>query len=317
MTEHITSAAPAARTVATGLRFPEGPIAMPDGSVILVEIERGTLTRVKPDGSTEVIAETGGGPNGAAIGPDGRCYICNNGGFKWHYADDGGMRSIAQADDYKGGSIQAVDLKTGAVETLYTHCGEVQLRGPNDIVFDKQGGMYFTDLGKTRARDWDRTSIYYAKADGSHIQEVAYPLITPNGISLSPDEKTVYVAETWTGRLWAFALEAPGKIKPEPWPIPHGGRLVANTSGFRNFDSLAVEADGRICIATLFDPGITVMTPDGSSVEHVPMPGDPYCTNICFGGDGLKTAFITQSYYGRLVAVDWPRAGLPLNFLNK
>ena len=148
MTEHITSAAPAARTVATGLRFPEGPIAMPDGSVILVEIERGTLTRVKPDGSTEVIAETGGGPNGAAIGPDGRCYICNNGGFKWHYADDGGMRSIAQADDYKGGSIQAVDLKTGAVETLYTHCGEVQLRGPNDIVFDKQGGMYFTDLGK-------------------------------------------------------------------------------------------------------------------------------------------------------------------------
>ncbi len=317
MVKHITSPEPAVRVITTGLRFPEGPIAMPDGSVILVEIERGTLTRCNPDGSTEVIAETGGGPNGAAMGPDGRIYICNNGGFKWFYGEDGGMRSIAQADNYAGGSIQAVDIKTGKVETLYTHCGENQLRGPNDIVFDKQGGMYFTDLGKTRERDWDRTGIYYAKADGSYITEVAYPMITPNGTSLSPDEKTLYVAETWTGRLWAFELEAPGKVKKQPWPIPHGGRLVANTSGFRNFDSLAVEAGGNICIATLFDPGITVMTPDGSSVEHIPMSGDPYVTNICFGGPDLKTAFITQSYYGKLLAVDWPRPGLALNFLNK
>ncbi len=317
MPTYTTAPEPKIRTIATGLRFPEGPIAMPDGSVILVEIERQTLTRVNPDGSNEVIAETGGGPNGAAMGPDGRCYICNNGGFKWHYAEDGGRRSIAQADDYRGGSIQAVDLETGAVETLYTHCGEVQLRGPNDIVFDNQGGMYFTDLGKTRERDWDRTGIYYAKADGSYITEIAFPLITPNGIGLSPDERIVYVAETWTGRLWAFDLEAPGAVKKHPWPVPHGGRLVANTSGFRNFDSLAVEADGRVCIATLFDPGITVMTPDGKSVEHVPLPQDPYCTNICFGGPELKTAFITQSYYGTLVAIDWPRSGLPLNFLNQ
>ena len=316
MLKHITSPAPATRTVTTGLRFPEGPIAMPDGSVILVEIERQTLTRCFPDGSTEVIAETGGGPNGAAMGPDGRIYICNNGGLKWFYGDDGGMRSIAQADNYASGSIQAVDIKTGAVETLYAYCGENQLRGPNDIVFDSQGGMYFTDFGKTRERDWDRTGIYYAKADGSYITEVAYPMITPNGTSLSTDEKTLYVAETWTGRLWAFELELPGVVKPQPWPIPHGGRLVANTSGFRNFDSLAVEAGGNICIATLFDPGITVMTPDGSSVEHIPVPGDPYVTNICFGGTDLRTAFITQSYYGNLLAVDWPRAGLPLNFLN-
>ena len=69
--------------VATGLKFPEGPIAMPDGSVLLVEIARGTLSRVEPGGKVEVVAETGGGPNGAAIGPDGHCYICNNGGFDW------------------------------------------------------------------------------------------------------------------------------------------------------------------------------------------------------------------------------------------
>ena len=69
------------RTIADGLQFPEGPIAMPDGSVIVVEIARGTLTRVLLDGRKEVIADTGGGPNGAAIGPDGACYVCNNGGF--------------------------------------------------------------------------------------------------------------------------------------------------------------------------------------------------------------------------------------------
>ncbi len=70
------------REITDGLMFPEGPIAMPDGSVLLVEIARRTLTRVHKDGSKEIVAETGGGPNGAAIGPDGKCYICNNGGFR-------------------------------------------------------------------------------------------------------------------------------------------------------------------------------------------------------------------------------------------
>lgn len=305
------------RVIATGLRFPEGPVAMPDGSVLVVEIERGTLSRVQPDGAVEVVAETGGGPNGAAVGPDGRCYICNNGGFKWHYEAGGpGMRSIGQSDDYVTGSIQAVDLASGACETLYTACEGNKLCGPNDIVFDAEGGFYFTDLGKVRERDWDRTSIYYATVDGGHIVEVAHPMITPNGIGLSPDEKTLYVAETWTGRLWAFDIEAPGRVKKRPWPSPHGGWLVGNTTGYRNFDSLAVEADGRICIATLMNGGVTVMTPDGAEIEHVPMPDVLYTTNICFGGPELKTAYLTQSWHGTLIAVDWPRPGLPLNFLN-
>ncbi len=306
------------RVLASGLRFPEGPIAMPDGSVILVEIERGTLSRVAPDGGVHVVAELGGGPNGAAMGPDGRCYICNNGGFKWHYQPDGpGMRSVAQADDYSGGRIEVVDLETGEVEVLYTACGGIPLRGPNDLVFDREGGFYFTDLGKVRARDWDRTGIFYAQCDGSRIEEIAFPLVTPNGIGLSPDETTLYVAETWTGRLWKFAIEAPGKLKNHPWPSPHGGRLLGNATGFRNFDSLAVEADGRICVATLMDGGISVFTPDGGSMEHLPMPDRDYTTNICFGGPDLKTAFITEAWLGTLIAVDWPRPGLPLNFLNR
>src|SRR5262245_24583044 len=127
--------------IARGLRFPEGPIAMPDGSVVLVEIERQTLSRVRPNGEVSVIADRGGGPNGAAIGPDGRCYVCNNGGVEWHRRGETLVLGL-QAADYHGGSMQAVDLETGAVETLYTHSDQGQLCGPNDLVFDAYGGFW-------------------------------------------------------------------------------------------------------------------------------------------------------------------------------
>ena len=156
------------RVVARGLRFPEGPIAMADGSVLLVEVARGTLTRVRPDGALEVVAELGGGPNGAALGPDGAVYVCNNGGFRWHEGRHG-LIPLEQADDYSGGRIERVDLATGEVRVLYDRGPNGPLRGPNDIVFDRAGGMWFTDHGKTRARDMDRGGVYYASIDGGSI----------------------------------------------------------------------------------------------------------------------------------------------------
>ena len=299
------------RTLATGLQFPEGPVALADGSVVLVEIADGALTRIAADGSKTVVARTGGGPNGAAVGPDGKCYLANNGGFEWH-RENGHIRPLTQANDYSGGRLERVDLKTGAVEVLYRAHGEVPLKGPNDLVIDKAGGIYFTDLGKRRARDMDIGAIYYAAPDGSRIVEVAHPLVTPNGIGLSPDERTLYVAETEAARLWAFPIDSPGVVKKEKWPSPHGGRLVAGMGGYQRFDSLAMQADGRICVATLINGGITVISPDGRHVEHHAMP-DPMTTNICFGGADMKTAYITLSWTGRLVAVDWPSPGLRLN----
>jgi len=299
------------RTLAEGLAFPEGPVAMADGSVVLVEIAAGALTRIAADGTRNVVAHTGGGPNGAAIGPDGKCYIANNGGFDWH-VEGTRRRPIAQARDYVTGRLERVDMATGATQWLYSSCGEVRLKGPNDLVIDRGGGIYFTDLGKVRAREMDRGAVYYAKPDGSSIVEVAYPMVTPNGIGLSPDEKTLYVAETEAARLWAFPIEAPGVVGKEPWPSPHGGRLVAGMGGYQRFDSLAVQADGRICVATLINGGITVISPDGRHVEHHPMP-DPMTTNICFGGPDMKTAYITLAWTGKLVAAEWPSAGLRLN----
>lgn len=306
----------AIREIASGLRFPEGPIALPNGDVLLVEIEGGTLTRVKPDGRTEVVARPGGGPNGAAMGPDGKVYLCNNGGFEWLPLKDGGKRPGHQPADYSGGRIERVDLNTGAVEVLYTHGPNGPLRGPNDLVFDGHGGFWFTDLGKGRHRDLDRGGVYYARADGSSIQEVVYPMMTPNGIGLSPDGKRLYVAETQTARVWAFEVEAPGVVKKLPFPAPNGGTLLAAMSSFRLFDSLAVDSGGNVCVASLFEGGITVIPPDGGPSHLVPMP-DLYTTNICFGGPDLKTAFITLSVSGKLVAMDWPRPGVPLHGLNR
>ena len=300
------------RTVTEGLQFPEGPVACADGSVILVEIAAGAVTRVAPNGTKTVVAKPGGGPNGAAIGPDGKCYVANNGGFEWAVDDQGRRRPLTQAKDYVTGRLERIDLATGQVEALYRDCGGHQLRGPNDLVCDEHGGIYFTDLGKRRSREMDVGGIYYAKRDGSQIVEVAYPLVTPNGIGLSPDGKTLYVAETEAARLWAFDIVEPGAVKKDPWPSPHGGRIVAGMGGYQRFDSLAVQADGRIAVATLINGGITVISPDGKHVEHTPMP-DPMTTNICFGGPDMKTAFITLSWTGKLVAVDWPTAGLRLN----
>jgi gluconolactonase len=304
------------KEIASGLRFPEGPIAMPDGSVILVEIARGTLSRVQANGDVEVIASPGGGPNGAAIGPDGKCYVCNNGGFNW-FEKDGLLFPGTVSEDYTGGRIERIDLATGAVEVVYTECDGVPLKGPNDIVFDAQGGFWFTDHGKFRKRDEDRTGVFYATIDGQHISEQIFPLHSPNGIGLSPDENWVYTVETPTARVYGFELEAPGKIikgrGEAPWMH---GKLIATVPGYAMLDSLALDCDGNICIGTIMTGGISIVSPIDGSVRLIDMP-DMMTTNICFGGTDLKTAFVTLSATGRLVATEWERPGLPLNFLNK
>ena len=301
--------------LATGLRFPEGPIALPNGEMLLVEIERGTLTRIDARGSVSVVAKLGGGPNGAAIGPDGYCYVCNNGGFCW-LEDKSGLRPTLQPVDYRSGEIQRVDLKTGSFETIYRAVGKHPLRGPNDIVFDKSGGFWFTDNGKGRERELDRGGVYYAKPDGSFITEVIFPMLTPNGIGLSPNEDVLYVSETHSGRIWSFDVTAPGVIRKKPFPSPNGGTLLIGLQGFELLDSLAIDRDGNVCVATLYKGGITVVSPTGELLCHVPLP-DPFTTNICFGGAELKTAYVTLSHTGKLISMPWPINGLPLNFLNK
>lgn len=291
-----------------GLGFPEGPLVMADGSIILVEIKRQTLTRVW-DGRSEVIATLGGGPNGAALGPDGAIYVTNNGGFAWHEANGLTIPGHA-AKDYETGRIERVDLATGKAERIYEKIGEHKLRGPNDLVFDKGGGFWFTDLGKNYARHKDRGGLYYAKPDGSLIKEAAYGFVGLNGVGLSPDEKVVYAAETETAKLWAFDITGEGEVAPGMAGL--AGRQVCAQPQLVYFDSLAVQANGDVCVATILNGGITTITPAGVST-HTPLP-DPLVTNICFGGADMRDAYVTLSGTGKLAKLRWPEPGLKLNF---
>jgi gluconolactonase len=298
------------RLLAEGLRFPEGPVALADGSVLLVEIARRSLTRIDPDGGVDVIAPLRGGPNGAAIGPDGACYICNNGGDDFAELE-GVLLPTGRAADYDGGWIERVDLQTGRAETLYRQVDGRPLSAPNDLIFDDSGGFWFTDLGKSGDRARDFGGIHYARADGSAITQVVYPVHAPNGIGLSPDGKTLFVAELFTGRLIAFEVTGAGKLAGTGGILP--GRFVAAGPGRCLFDSIAVEADGTICVAAPIPGEVICYAPDGRMVERVTMPG-PLPTNLCFGGPERRTAYITLSGKGQLIAMDWPRAGLPLSY---
>lgn len=304
---------PRLHTLAEGLRFPEGPVVLPDGSISVVEIEAGRITAVAPDGTKRVIATPGGGPNGMALGPGGKLFLCNNGGFAWH--DQPGMlRPTGQAADYVTGRIEVVEPATGSVTRLYDRCGAHPLKGPNDIVFDPREGFWFSDLGKVRARDRDHGGIYWAASDGSRIVEAAYPVFGgANGIGLSPDGSVLYAAETETGRLWAWDVESPGVLRKEPWPSSAGGRVLCQFPGYRRLDSLAVAASGNIVVATLVSGEITTVSPTGEILHVATMP-ERMPTNICFGGPGLRTAYITLSTTGQLVACDWHEAGYALPY---
>jgi gluconolactonase len=291
--------------VAEGLRFPEGPVAMADGSVILTEIRGPWLTRIRPDGGREVLAETATGPNGAAIGPDGAVWIAVNGGA-FSYRDQDGLAIPGPTPPgHQGGAIQRFDLTTGTLETVYDG-----LVAPNDLVFDAAGGFWFTDHGLGLEGGRRHGALYHAGTDGASLSRQRGDLISPNGVGLSPDGRVVYVADTWLQRLWAFDVAEPGRLAPGPGYAP--GRVIANLQGYQLLDSLAVEAGGKICVATIVNGGITLFDPDGTT-EHLPVP-DPVTTNICFGGADMRDAWISAGATGRLYKARWPRPGLRLNF---
>jgi gluconolactonase len=296
--------------LADELEFPEGPIAMNDGSVIVTEMFVGALTRITPDGKKERIADCGGMTNGAAIGPDGAIYVTNNGGA-FAATRQNGLRFPGQTPpEHTGGSIQRVDIKSGKAETIYDACDGRRLVAPNDLVFDKQGGMWFTDHGCATPDGRKFGALCYALPDGSKISRQRDHTLSLNGVGLSPDETVVYAADTNVGRLWAFDIAEPGVLAPPAGFAP--GRVVLTLPGYQLLDSLAVEAGGKVCVATILNGGITAFDPDGTS-EHYAVP-DLITTNICFGGADMRDAWITAASTGKVYKTRWPRPGLKLNF---
>ena len=299
--------------VATGLKFPEGPVSRPDGSVIVVEIEGQQITQISPDGAKTVICRVPGGPNGAAIGPDGALYICNN-GHAMDFATDGEIRGPtgSLSSQYTGGSIQRVDLRSGDITTIHSHFNGKPLLAPNDLVFDKAGGLWFTDHGFRRDMSLQLGALYYASIDGQEIRCVRKSILSPNGVGLSPDETTVYFADTRSARLYRCPLAGPGRaVRSNQVP----GEVVATLPGNVGLDSLAVMADGSVCVATVEKGGIAHI--DGDKIKGWLRLPDHLTTNICFGGDDMRTAWITCSGTGYLYMARWPIPGLRPNFWDR
>jgi gluconolactonase len=298
--------------LADGLGFPEGPAFGPDDSIYAVDVDRGVIWQMA-GGEVSVAATPGAGPNGMALETPTTAIVANNGGFLW--TDVGGFRipidfatHTNEPGGFTGGWIERVDLVSGEVTVLHRDCEGRPFRGPNDLVIDELGGIWFTDHGKGRRESVDRGGLYYVLPDGSGVVEKAFPLLGPNGVGLSPDGRHVYVAETHTGRLWSWELSAPGEIelRSGSLAVRHGGSCVAATP--YSFDSLAVEADGRIAIGAIAE-GIVVITPNGEEAEVHPIPGD-ITTNIAFGGTDGRRAVLSLSRSGRVVETEWPRSGL-------
>ncbi len=289
--------------LAEGLAFPEGPVIMPDGSVVLVELLGGRITRVW-DGRKETISQIGGGPNGAELGPDGALYICNCGG-----ADPADPHL---ADASQPGRIERLDLRTGKVDRLYDRVEGRMLSAPNDLVFDAEGGMWFTDFGKVLADRFGRGGIYYCRPDGSHIEQVDHGDTGYNGIGLTADGKWLYVAMNYTGRLYRMAVEGPGKLTKKKDGKGIAREFVGAAPGDRQFDGLTLTRSGNICIGTNNDGGVTTITPAGD-VTFQPVP-EAMSTNLAFGGADMRDLYLTWSTGGKLVKLRWDEPGQKLNF---
>jgi gluconolactonase len=281
-----------------GLKFPEGPVAMGDGSVLFVQIQSKQISRLTPDGKLSLVKQLEGGPNGLAIGPDKALYIANDGG-RFSFADRGGYNFPGAAPpEHVGGSVQRLNLKTGELTTLYETCEGKRLVAPDDLVFDHHGGMWISDYGKKADG-----GVYYASYDGKKIV-CAKPMNSPNGIGLSPDGKQLHVSER--RQLWTFDIEKPGVLAATPKSYPNGQHAQLRERSVA--DSLKVQADGKVCVCTLIVGGISIIDKAGTT-EFMQF-NDPFVTNLAFGGRDLRDCWLTLSGSGRMAKVRWPYPGL-------
>lgn len=291
--------------LATGLEFPEGPVCDRDGTVYVVEIGGGRVRKITSDGAMTVFAQTGGGPNGAARGPDGALYVTNNGGFAWRKG-----RPVGPAEDYETARIERIDAN-GNVQRLYDTCDGTRLSAVNDLVFDEVGNFYFTDpihrdpqrpepMGTPTYR---QGNVYYASPDGKMIRRVATNLQHPNGIGITPDGKTLLVAETFASDLLAFPILRPGELGEK--------RLFGQLPSGYYPDGFCLDEEGYVLVCGPMGGGIVVFDPTGKVVEVIASE-DKMITNVAFGGPDYSTLYITESGLGRVVTRPWSRKGLVL-----
>jgi gluconolactonase len=250
--------------VATGFVFTEGPLWHPDGFCYFVDVRASVLYRLVLGGKAEVVRKTQGG-NGTTFDLQGRLINC-----------EGDGRRVTRTD------------LDGTVTTLIDRFEGKRLNRPNDVICASDGALWFTDPSlrvPLAERELETASIYRIAPDGT-VTAVA-PFEYPNGLALSPDERTLYVANTrWTKYIHAIEVDSAGAMVRR--------RIFADMSsdGTNGVpDGMKVDAAGRVfCTGT---GGVWVFAPDGSKIGIIETP--EVCANVAFGGPDLRTLLLTAS----------------------
>ncbi len=278
----------AGKVIAEGLRFPEGPAFDRSGNLYVVEIQGGQVSRVSPDGKLSVFAHTGGGPNGAAFGPDRNLYVCNNGGFP------------QPGRERERGRVERIS-PSGEVSVFLDQIDGQPLASPNDLCFDAQGNVYFTDpVWGANLDDAPPGSVCFTDLRGN-ARRLHTGLKFPNGIGVTPDGSRLIVCESLTSKLHVFEIREPGRVGP-PREFADLGRGVIP-------DGFAFDEAGRVLCAGFRSGKLHVFPAEGGAPVAAIELEDPQVTNLCFGGPERRTIYVTESGRGRVVALEWERPG--------
>jgi gluconolactonase len=264
--------------LATDFEFPEGPAFDRAGSLYVVNHQSltGRIHRIAPDGSVTTFVETGGKPNGSAFHENGDLYVA-----------DAGTRSILRVTP--GGEIHTV---------VDAFNGE-RLNAPNDLVFDRNGNLYFTDPARFPRPDLCLSPVYRLNVDG-RLERLIEDLAFPNGIALSPNERTLYVAETRRHQTTAFAIRSDGSIGKS--------RVLARYEPPARPDGMAIDEDGNLIVALIHGSRLAVIAPDGEMLDEYPA-GGTGPTNVCFGGDDFRHLYVTETETNAVVVIAHTRRG--------
>jgi gluconolactonase len=259
--------------------FLEGPSFDRDGNLYLVDVAWGRVFRISPKGDVSVVAEYDGEPNGLKIHRDGRIFIA----------------------DYRHG-LMRLDPASGAVTPHLERDRLERFKGVNDLIFARNGDLYFTDQGLTGLHD-PTGRLYCLHADG-RLDLLLDNIPSPNGLVLSLDETTVYVNVTRDNAVWRVPL------------LPEGGVFKVGAfirlSGGGGPDGLAIDTQGRLAVAHLGLGAVWVFSAIGEPVARIVSCAGHSTTNVAYGGPERKTLFITESDTGQVLAADLDVPGQPM-----
>ena len=246
-----------------GFQFTEGPAWDGHGTLYFSDIPANLIYQVR-NGKVEKFLEEAGHTNGLMVSAKGTLYACR-----------------------MDGEIIAIDPKTKKITTVTGKYEGKRYNAPNDLVLDKQGGIYFTDP-HFRSPDplpQGTTAVYYVDAEGK-VTRLLDDLKAPNGVILSPDEKTLYVVPTGQKEMMAYPVDAPGKLgKGRVFCTLKQKQDGGNSGG----DGLAIDSEGNLYITSGL--GLQVFNPKGEMLGIIELPEQP--ANAKFGGPDLKTLYVT------------------------